>query len=185
MLTVKTRRKEMKTVPLFDGGGRTNFRFAAEFQTFNLNPAGSTAVPVGREQAQASSADARRHGQLCSALRRRRGDRSDRTEALRHAVGRLDEARTRIPRRFHRNQLQPEVCRQHRLRSRGNLRRCRLTDTAATSRSRSASLEELGGGEYDGPTRRLRRFCMRRSTVRLTRGRSGRRGAAASRSNLV
>ena len=40
MLTVKTRRKEMKTVPLFDGGGRTNFRFAAEFQTFNLNPAG-------------------------------------------------------------------------------------------------------------------------------------------------
>lgn len=43
MLTVKTRRKEMKTVPLFDGGGRTNFRFAAEFQTFNLNPAGSTA----------------------------------------------------------------------------------------------------------------------------------------------
>lgn len=40
MLTVKTRRKEMKTVPLFDGGDRTNFRFAAEFQTFNLNPAG-------------------------------------------------------------------------------------------------------------------------------------------------
>ena len=34
MLTVKTRRKEMKTVPLFDGGGRT------KFQTFNLNPAG-------------------------------------------------------------------------------------------------------------------------------------------------
>ena len=38
MLTISTRQKEMRTVTLFDEQDLGNFRFTAEFQTFNLNP---------------------------------------------------------------------------------------------------------------------------------------------------